>query len=69
LIGDMILGVAGAVIGGLLLPKLGVHVGFGMVAEIVNATIGAALLLFLIRMARVGGGVRGRFGGYFGKRW
>jgi uncharacterized membrane protein YeaQ/YmgE (transglycosylase-associated protein family) len=69
LIGDMVIGVAGAFIGGLLLPQLGVHLGFGMVAAIFNATIGAVLLLIVIRMVRGGGGLRSRFGGYFGRRW
>jgi len=59
LIGDFIIGVVGAFIGSWLLPQLGVHIGVGMVAAIVNATIGAMLLLFLLRAIRGSG----RFGG------
>jgi uncharacterized membrane protein YeaQ/YmgE (transglycosylase-associated protein family) len=69
LVGDMIIGVAGAFIGGLLLPQLGIHIGSGIVAAIFNATVGAALLLFVIRLVRGGGGLRSRIGGYFGRRW
>jgi uncharacterized membrane protein YeaQ/YmgE (transglycosylase-associated protein family) len=69
LIGDLAVGVAGAFIGGLLLPHLGVHLGSGTLAAILNAMIGAVLLLFVIRLVRGGGGLRSRFGGYFGRRW
>jgi len=68
-IGDMVIGVAGSFVGGLLLPKLGVHLGSGTIAAIANATIGAVLLLFIIRLVRGGGGFGNRFGGYFGRRW
>jgi len=68
-IGDLVIGVAGAFIGGLLLPQLGVHLGSGTLGAILNATIGAVLLLILIRSVRGGGGWRSRFGGYFGRRW
>ena len=69
LIGDMVIGVAGAFIGGLLLPQLGVQLGSGTLGAILNATIGAVLLLFVIRAVRGGGGWRSRFGGHFGRRW
>lgn len=69
LFGDLVIGVAGAFIGGLLLPQLGVHLGAGTLGAVVNATLGAVLLLLLIRAVRGGGGWRSRFGGYFGRRW
>jgi uncharacterized membrane protein YeaQ/YmgE (transglycosylase-associated protein family) len=69
LIGDVVIGVAGAFIGGLLLPQLGVQLGSGTLGVILNATIGAVLLLFVIRAVRGGGGWRSRFGGHFGRRW
>jgi uncharacterized membrane protein YeaQ/YmgE (transglycosylase-associated protein family) len=68
LVGDMVVGVAGSLIGGLLLPKLGVHLGSGTLAAIVNATIGAVVLLFIIRLVQGGGGFGARFRG-FGRRW
>ncbi|MEI9886824.1 MAG: GlsB/YeaQ/YmgE family stress response membrane protein [Rhizomicrobium sp.] len=54
LIGDIVVGIIGAFIGGWLLPKLGVHLG-GMtpiVATIVSATIGAVVLLLVLRLVR-----------------
>src|SRR5208337_5151683 len=48
LIGDLIVGVIGAFIGDWLLPQLGIHLGTGMVSAIVNATIGAVLLLLVV---------------------
>lgn len=69
LIGDMVIGVAGAFVGGLLLPNLGIHLGVGFVAEIINATIGAVLLLLVIRLVRGGGGWRSRWSSNFGRRW
>jgi Nucleotide modification associated domain 3 len=46
-------------------PQLGVHLGFGIVAAIINATIGALMLLFVIRLVRGRGGWRGSWG----RRW
>ena len=55
LIGDLIIGIVGAFIGDWLLPQIGVHLGVGIVGAIVNATIGAVLLLVAIRLIRGGG--------------
>ena len=57
LIGDIAVGIVGAFIGDWLLPKLGIHLGAGVFRAILNATIGAVLLLFAIRLIR---GSRGR---------
>lgn len=54
LIGDIIVGVLGAFLAGWLFPRLGVHLGTGIVAAIVDAAIGAIILLFLIRLVRRG---------------
>jgi uncharacterized membrane protein YeaQ/YmgE (transglycosylase-associated protein family) len=61
LIGDLIIGVVGAFIGDWLLPQLHIHLGVGIVGLIVNATIGAIVLLLIIRL------VSGRGG--WGRRW
>jgi uncharacterized membrane protein YeaQ/YmgE (transglycosylase-associated protein family) len=50
LIGDLIVGWVGAFIGDWLLPRLNIHIGTGIVALIVNALIGAILLLFVLRL-------------------
>jgi uncharacterized membrane protein YeaQ/YmgE (transglycosylase-associated protein family) len=62
LIGDLIIGVLGALIGDWLLPTLGIHLGSGLVAAIVDATIGALLLLLIMRLVRGGDGWRARLG-------
>jgi uncharacterized membrane protein YeaQ/YmgE (transglycosylase-associated protein family) len=58
LIGDLIVGLLGALIGDWLLPRLDIHIGVGIVALIVNAFIGAIVLLVILRL--VGGGGRWR---------
>jgi uncharacterized membrane protein YeaQ/YmgE (transglycosylase-associated protein family) len=47
LIGDLVLGIIGAFIGDWLLPRIGIRMGTGIVSAIINATIGAVLLLLL----------------------
>jgi uncharacterized membrane protein YeaQ/YmgE (transglycosylase-associated protein family) len=65
LIGDLVVGLIGAFIGDWLLPQLGIHLGTGMVALILNAFIGAVVLLLILRL--VGGG---RWGyRRWGRRW
>jgi uncharacterized membrane protein YeaQ/YmgE (transglycosylase-associated protein family) len=68
IVGDVVVGILGAFIGEWLLPRLNIQLGSGMVAAIANATIGAVLLLFVIRLVR-GGGWRSRWGGSWGTRW
>ena len=67
LIGDLIVGVIGAFIGDWLLPQLGIHLGTGMVALVINATLGAIVLLIFLRLISGGGG--GGWRGRFGRRW
>ncbi len=50
LVGDFVIGVLGAFFGNWLFPQLGIHFGAGIVAAIINATIGALVLLFLINL-------------------
>ena len=52
LIGNIVVGIIGAVIAGWLLPRLGIALGVGMVAAIVNAVIGAVILLVIIGLVR-----------------
>jgi uncharacterized membrane protein YeaQ/YmgE (transglycosylase-associated protein family) len=54
LIGDLLVGLVGAFIGDWLLPRLGIHLGAGIVSLIINAFIGAVVLLLILRL--VGGG-------------
>jgi uncharacterized membrane protein YeaQ/YmgE (transglycosylase-associated protein family) len=64
LIGDLIVGLIGAFIGDWLLPLLGIHLGTGIVALILNAFIGAVVLLLLLRFIE---GRRGR--PRWGRHW
>jgi uncharacterized membrane protein YeaQ/YmgE (transglycosylase-associated protein family) len=45
IVGDLIIGIVGAFIGSWLLPKVGIHLGSSIIAAIINATIGALILL------------------------
>jgi uncharacterized membrane protein YeaQ/YmgE (transglycosylase-associated protein family) len=73
LIGDLIVGVIGAFIGDWLLPRLNIHLGVGTIALIINATIGAIVLLVIIRVLAGsrgwGGGWGNGWGGRWGRRW
>jgi uncharacterized membrane protein YeaQ/YmgE (transglycosylase-associated protein family) len=51
-IGDGIVGLVGAVIAGYALPRLGVYFGAGFVPEVVNAVIGAVVLLLFARLVK-----------------
>ena len=48
LVGDIIVGIVGAVVAGFVLPMLGIQIGGGMLAAIIKAVIGACLRLFVI---------------------
>lgn len=61
LIGDLLIGIVGAFIGSWLLPRIGIHLGAGTIRAIINATIGAIVLLLVIRLVR--GSPR------WGRRW
>ena len=51
-IGNIIVGIVGALFGGWLLPQLGLGTGGGMLGQIITATIGAVVLLILIGFVR-----------------
>jgi len=48
LIGDLVVGILGALVGGFLFRLLGV-VSVGVIGSLVSATVGAIVLLWLIR--------------------
>ncbi|HUZ66483.1 MAG TPA: GlsB/YeaQ/YmgE family stress response membrane protein [Beijerinckiaceae bacterium] len=52
LIGDIFVGIIGSIIAGWLLPRLGFHVGTRFLASVVDAAIGAIILLLVIRLIR-----------------
>ena len=51
-VGDIIVGVIGALLGGFLFRTLGVSAGGGLLGSLVVATIGAVVLLFLLRLIK-----------------
>ncbi|HKS86425.1 MAG TPA: GlsB/YeaQ/YmgE family stress response membrane protein [Pseudolabrys sp.] len=51
LIGDIAIGIVGALIGSWLMPRLGIHLASGVLSAIIIATIGAVLLLVIVRFA------------------
>jgi uncharacterized membrane protein YeaQ/YmgE (transglycosylase-associated protein family) len=52
LIGAIIVGIIGAVIAGWLLPRIGIIIGGGFIAAVINAFIGAVILLIILRLLR-----------------
>jgi uncharacterized membrane protein YeaQ/YmgE (transglycosylase-associated protein family) len=52
LLGNIVVGIVGAFVAGLLFPRLGISIGSGIAGSIVHATIGAVILLFLIRLVK-----------------
>ena len=52
ILGNIVVGIVGAIVAGWLLPQLGVRLGAGMVGEIINAMIGAVIVLVVIGLLR-----------------
>ena len=52
LIGDIAVGVVGSFVGGWLFARFGVVHGAGHFGALIGATVGAVVLLFLIRLVR-----------------
>ena len=52
LIGNIVIGIIGALLAGWLLPQLGVSLGVGWVRDIINATIGAVIILVILSLIR-----------------
>ena len=51
LLGDLILGVIGAIVGGYLFGMIGIGAG-GLLGALVTATVGAIVLIALLRLIR-----------------
>jgi uncharacterized membrane protein YeaQ/YmgE (transglycosylase-associated protein family) len=52
LIGNIVVGIVGALIAGFLLPRVGLSMGEGIAGSIIAATLGAVILLLLIRVIK-----------------
>ena len=55
LVGDAAIGIVGALIGDWLLHRLGVHFSSGIIGLVINATIGAIVLLLALRLTGASG--------------
>jgi len=52
LVGDIIVGVAGAFVAAWLLPRLGIRIGGGILRQTIDAALGAVILLVVLRVIR-----------------
>ena len=52
LVGNIVVGIVGALFGGWLFPQVGINAGAGIINTIITATMGAVVLLFLARLFR-----------------
>jgi uncharacterized membrane protein YeaQ/YmgE (transglycosylase-associated protein family) len=52
LFGNIALGIVGSIVAGFLLPRLGVFIGGGLIAEIIDAAIGAVIVLAIVSLIR-----------------
>ncbi|MDR3450668.1 MAG: GlsB/YeaQ/YmgE family stress response membrane protein [Alphaproteobacteria bacterium] len=52
LIGNIIVGILGSFVAGWLLPRLGVHLGSGIGAHIIDAAIGGVVVLLILSLVR-----------------
>lgn len=51
-VGNIVVGIVGALFGGWLLPRLGLFAGSDIIGQIISATVGAVVLLVLISFVR-----------------
>ncbi|HEX9555159.1 MAG TPA: GlsB/YeaQ/YmgE family stress response membrane protein [Reyranella sp.] len=52
LIGDLLVGIAGAFVAAWLFPRFGIHIGTGIVADIIYSALGAIILLLVVGLIR-----------------
>jgi uncharacterized membrane protein YeaQ/YmgE (transglycosylase-associated protein family) len=52
LLGNIVIGIVGAFVAGLIFPRMGLSIGSGIAGAIIHATVGAVILLFVIRLVK-----------------
>jgi uncharacterized membrane protein YeaQ/YmgE (transglycosylase-associated protein family) len=52
LIGNIVIGIVGALVAGWIFPMLGLGFGGGLFSSVVHATVGAVIVLFLVRLVK-----------------
>ena len=53
ILGDIVIGVIGALLGGFLFGMLGISAGGGLIGSLIIATLGAVILLYILRLIRL----------------
>jgi uncharacterized membrane protein YeaQ/YmgE (transglycosylase-associated protein family) len=51
-VGDIVIGILGAIFGGFLFRLLGLYPSGGFLSHVVTATVGAVILLYLVRVIK-----------------
>lgn len=52
LVGNIIVGIVGAIVGGFLFNAFNLHIGTGIAATLVSAVAGAVVLLFVVGLVK-----------------
>ena len=52
LLGNIAVGIVGAFLAGIIFPQIGLSLGAGFLGAILHSTIGAVILLFIIRVIK-----------------
>ncbi len=52
LLGNIVVGILGAVLGGYIFSLFGIAAGGGLIGSILTATVGAAVLLFIVKLVK-----------------
>jgi uncharacterized membrane protein YeaQ/YmgE (transglycosylase-associated protein family) len=52
LIGNIVIGIVGALVAGWIFPMLGLGFGGGLFSSVIHATVGAVIVLFLVRLVK-----------------
>jgi uncharacterized membrane protein YeaQ/YmgE (transglycosylase-associated protein family) len=52
LVGDIVVGIVGALLGGFLFTTFGMSTGGGLIGSLIVATLGAVVLLYGIRLVK-----------------
>ena len=51
-LGNVVVGIVGAVLGGLLFSAVGIDPAYGFVGSLITSVVGAVVLLFVVGLAR-----------------
>jgi uncharacterized membrane protein YeaQ/YmgE (transglycosylase-associated protein family) len=52
LVGDLVVGIAGAFVASWLFPRFGIQLGTGIVSAIIYSALGAVILLLIVSLIR-----------------